>query len=467
MKLTWKLTLILFIGMCAVLALDVIVELRRERAILETNMRTDEHDTGQALATSLARVLALESDERAREIIEHANASSTELRFRWIDTGADVDSVASVVRGDSFFTYIPIRSGGETDAVLEVSESLAGLRQHLRTLVVHRIGTTLVLAVLLSGVAAVVGAWIVGNPMSRLVAKARRVGEGDLGGPLGLTRHDEIGILAREIDAMCDRLASAQHRLAAETAVRITAIEQLRHAGRLVTVGQLASGLAHELGTPLNVVAQRAKMIATGEVSGQEATDGARIVFEQSQRMTGVLRQLLDFARRRTPQSASYDLRRIAEQTAGLLSPLARKRNVEIRVELGDSVRVHVDSSQIEQVLTNLVVNGLQAISAGGTVTMRVERRIATPPADVGSAPGEHACVEVQDSGHGIPPAIQSRIFEPFFTTKDVGEGTGLGLAVAYGIVREHDGWIAVDSELGRGSRFCVFLPLEAAGGST
>src|SRR5439155_13056851 len=107
-------------------------------------------------------------------------------------------------------------------------------------------------------------------------------------GPLVVRQRDEIGVLATEINAMCERLAAANERIAAETAARIAAIEQLRHADRLATVGKLASGVAHELGTPLNVVSQRAKMIATGEVTGAQAADGSRIIVEQSQRMTTV-----------------------------------------------------------------------------------------------------------------------------------------------------------------------------------
>src|SRR5204863_590761 len=124
--------------------------------------------------------------------------------------------------------------------------------------------------------------------------KARRVGTGDLSGPLHLRQRDELGELANEINLMCERLAE-------ERGAREQATEQLRHADRLTTVGKLASGLAHELGTPLNVVRGRAKLIVDHEVEGKEVTDSARIVVEQAERMTALIRQLLDFARPRAP----------------------------------------------------------------------------------------------------------------------------------------------------------------------
>jgi signal transduction histidine kinase len=133
---------------------------------------------------------------------------------------------------------------------------------------------------------------------------------------------------------------------------------------------------------------------------------------------------------------------------------------VSAHIEAGDAPLVaDLDVGQIQQVLTNLMVNGIQAMPHGGELRVVLRRVRATPPVAHGGASGEWLCVEVRDQGTGIAPENLSRLFEPFFTTKDVGEGTGLGLAVAYGIVRDHDGWIDVSSELGHGSRFSVYLP--------
>jgi two-component system NtrC family sensor kinase len=114
----------------------------------------------------------------------------------------------------------------------------------------------------------------------------------------------------------------------------------------------------------------------------------------------------------------------------------------------------------VQQVVLNLVTNALQAMVRPGTVRLSLSRDHATAPAGITAAAGDYARLTVEDRGHGIDPAILPRVFEPFFTTKDVGEGTGLGLSVSYGIVREHGGWIEVDSHVGEGSRFSVYLPL-------
>jgi signal transduction histidine kinase len=121
---------------------------------------------------------------------------------------------------------------------------------------------------------------------------------------------------------------------------------------------------------------------------------------------------------------------------------------------------VQVDTSMIEQALTNLVVNAIQAMPTGGTISVRLGADVITPPADIEGPVAEYAYVCVEDQGVGMTSEQMTHAFEPFFTTKDVGEGTGLGLSVAYGIVRDHGGWIGVASEIGKGSRFSIYLPL-------
>ena len=175
--------------------------------------------------------------------------------------------------------------------------------------------------------------------------------------------------------------------------------------------------------------------------------------------MAGIIRQLLDFSRRTGAHLDDADLRQVAAGTLEMLGPLAEKRRVALCLTPGDDdVTVRADWNQIQQAVTNLVVNAIQATPDGGTVEVAVGRAAAGS-----DDPGNRVLLRVRDSGHGIAPDDLPRVFEPFFTTKDVGEGTGLGLAVAYGIVREHGGWIEVESELGKGSRFTIVLPASAA----
>ncbi len=273
---------------------------------------------------------------------------------------------------------------------------------------------------------------------------------------------DEVSALVEELNAMCDSLKEARTRAAAETDKRVSALEQLRHADRLRTVGTLASGIAHELGTPLNVISMRAKMIVTGEVPPEDAPDSAKIIVSQTERVTKIVRQLLDFARRRTPKRTETDLAELAERTRQLLSALAKTSRVDLRVERDERIGLQVDASQIEQALTNLVINGIHAMPEGGDLVIAVREESAAPTA----APTRIqrcAVIEVADTGTGISSENLERIFEPFFTTKGVGEGTGLGLSVTHGIVEDHGGWMEASSELGKGARFAMYLPFETA----
>jgi two-component system, NtrC family, sensor kinase len=262
------------------------------------------------------------------------------------------------------------------------------------------------------------------------------------------------------MNRMCDRLVLAREHLASETGARLAAMEQLRHADRLTTIGKLAAGVAHEIGTPLNVMSGYAQLIREEHPPGTTTHQNAAIVAQQTERVAGIIRQLLDFARRRSPRRAVHDLSALATQTAALLESLASKRSTSLEVVApSDEVEVELDGAQIQQALTNLIVNAVHVSPPGAAVRVEVGRRHVSPPAGQEGAAGEYAYVEVRDEGPGISEENRERIFEPFFTTKDVGEGTGLGLSVSYGIVSEHGGWIDVESEPGAGARFTIYLP--------
>jgi len=322
--------------------------------------------------------------------------------------------------------------------------------------------TTVALIGVAAVMAAILGTYFVGRPVHHLVGKVRRIGTGDLGTPLHLKRGDELAELASAINQMCEALGAANEAARSEAAARLAAVEQLRHADRLTTVGRLASGIAHELGTPLNIVAGRGYMIASGEASGDEIKENATIIMEQTERITRIIRQLLDFARPRPVEKARADLRGLTTQTVALLRPMADKQRVSLTLLGPDQPAMAVvDSGQMQQVVTNLIVNAIQASGNGGTVNLGFRREVTTPPLKHGGSQGTFLCLYVQDQGHGMDAETQARIFDPFFTTKEVGAGTGLGLSIAYGMVRDHGGWIDVESEPGRGTTVSIHLPIE------
>ena len=480
MKLASKFILALIIGICVVVTVNAYVRAKSEFAHLEASMRGNHRDLGLTLAVAVNDLWGFAGEKRALDYVEEINRRRPGIDIRWVwpdapkgDPYAPLvsrEKLASLSTGEmvawmdrnasTFYTYTPVKVEATRTGAIELAESLAGEMEHEREVIQNRlIGTLATLAVFVFLVAAL-GIWFVGRPIQTLIQKARRVGAGDLTGPLELHQRDELSELARELNSMCDRLTEARENLAAETSARIATIEQLRHAERLKTLGTLASGIAHELGNPLNVALARTNLISSGSARGEEAVANSRVIAEQLDRMTRIIRQLLDFARPHSPKRARMNLFQVTRQTLDLLGPLAQKRGVHLHLSDGEMpIVADIDPDQFQQVITNLVVNGIQSIKEAGNVNVHIERVQTRPPQDQGKPEGEYIRLSVRDEGEGIPPENLPRLFEPFFTTKRVGEGTGLGLSVSYGIVREHGGWIAAESRVGAGSCFSVYIP--------
>lgn len=480
MRLARRLILAIVLAIVAVLAVHGYYRVRRESALLDREGRRDHLLLGRALGVGMAEAWRRAGPSAALALVDEMNQREPEIEIRWIWTESEPMSspealaaaragreVAWVERrpdgAELLFTLVPVRLADGRVGAVELSESRAADQRFVRTSVQNTVLATLAAALVSALLTAALGVLFVGRPVRQLVAQARRVGAGEFDTRLRLRARDELGELSEEMNAMCDQLAAAHDHLLAETAARMAAQQRLEHADRLTTVGKLAAGIAHELGTPLHVIAQRARMVVEREVEGDAARDKARIILEQTDRMTVIIRQLLDFARRRGPQSAVRDVCALAGEVVSLLAPLAQKRGVEVTLTRPEgTVDAMIDDGQIQQVLTNLVVNGIDAMPAGGQLTITVARALLAPPEEQGAAPAACASVEVRDEGPGIAEDVLPHIFEPFFTTKGVGEGTGLGLSVAYGLVREHGGWIAVESRAGQGTRFTVYLPVGA-----
>ena len=471
MRLTRKFIAALVIGVALVALIQGFLDYQRERDVFDRQMRGEAAALGRALARGVALVWFRDGEPVAREFLETATSKRESLQARWIwldakdhdAPRADRDELAEMTSGnvvtlrDSgrrvLFTYIPVEVPGGRQGGLEIAQSLdqldAYISDSLRSEILGSVSAVTVAGLL----ALALGVVFIGRPINRLAAKARRVGTGDLTGPLVLEQRDELGELASEINLMCERLAD-------ESKAREQATEQLRHADRLTTVGKLASGLAHELGTPLNVVHGRAKLILDHEVEGKDVDDSARIVVEQAERMTALIRQLLDFARPRPLHKAPVNVTTLGARVCQLVATIARTGNVVLEPPPADeTLRIAADDGQLTQVLTNLVVNGIHATPPGGTVAIRASFVNQAPPPYVGGEEQSWMAIEVRDTGTGLDEAARARIFEPFYTTKEVGAGTGLGLSVSWGLVREHGGWISVSSVPGEGSTFIVYLP--------
>jgi two-component system NtrC family sensor kinase len=482
--LTRKFILATMAVVCVVLLGSAIVELRRERLLFEEDMAHDATTMVGALADAFAERWRSGGRLAARELLRRAEASTGAIRIGWrpledvdIDRrargagGASLEAPLSAVSwrqlqdGEGYLvTAVRLDSPDGRHGAILVAESLADEQEYIRGSLRNHLVTLLALLVLGGAGTWFVGQHFVGRPVELLVHKARRAGSGDLGGPVVVSQRDELGELASEMNQMCDRLAESGERVRAESEARLEALEQLRHAERLGTVGRLASGVAHELGTPLNVVLARAGLIRAG-AGGDEIDQHALAIERQVQRMSQIIRGLLDFSRTSAARKARVSPERLAGATAAMLRPMAHKAGVSISVELTGGAPpppAVADEGQLQQVLTNLVVNAIQASPPGGQV------RIAIGSAAAGAIPlgpggervdGTALLITVSDDGPGMNDSVLRKVFDPFFTTKPVGEGTGLGLAVSQGIVREHGGFIDVESTEGHGSRFTVVLP--------
>ena len=475
MQLARKITLPLALSAFLALGFSAWLSVREAVELHHADIERDQSIAGRVLAAALERERTRGTGpEGAQALLAAANTDpQTRMRLVAVDQ-ADLSPAQreSLGKGEPLFvldvwrtaeTVLPATMPDGSKGLLWIEESLDAERSTVGTIVKSHVFNFVTLGVLWAVVAIGLGAVVIGRPMGQLADKARRVSRGDYTSPVELPQRDEIGMLATEMNHMCDELLLSSQRLQEEIAARSRVQEALRHADRLKTVGLLAAGIAHELGTPLNVVSMRARMISTGEVLGDDVKGNADIIHQQAAQMTRIIRGLLDFGRRETPKMTPFFLDRVARDSATMLHPLVEKGKCTISLAHTEPIEVNGDPNQLQQVIANLVINGVQAMPEGGPVTLSVSKVVAKPPPDLGGEEGQYARLDVRDEGSGIAPEVLPRIYEPFFTTKPVGDGNGLGLPVAWGILKDHRGWIAVDTQPGKGTTFSLFLPLERA----
>jgi len=229
---------------------------------------------------------------------------------------------------------------------------------------------------------------------------------------------------------------------------------QLVHSDRLSSIGEMYAGLAHEINNPLGIILTRVRFLLATAAERQFPPDLVQdfeVIDRHGSRIAETIRGLLAFARRTEFEFAPTDVNGVIGEAVALVESLFARQGIRVQLVLDRSLpRVRASAQHLQQVFLNLVNNAHDAMPDGGTITVRTYRG------------GSRLVAEVRDTGRGIPPEIQPRVFEPFFTTKDVGKGTGLGLAVSYGIVRAHGGDLTVESRQGDGAVFRVVLPGEA-----
>lgn len=411
---------------------------------------------GQVVAETVAAgVTALTADGTVRETLKTKEAASTFLE----------DESGRLLRHLQPFRW----PGGRTGAI-EVRQTLAGMEREYRDAIREKVLSRLVVLGLFVLSIFALTRWSIARPIQALIAGARAVGRGDLTQRIELTRRDEIGQLAEEFNRMAESLQAAQAQIVAEGQARLELERQVQQAQKLAAVGMLAAEVAHEIGTPLNIISGRAEVLE--RVVGREHPERRHleVILKQIGRISDIIRALLDYTRPRRPTIRAEALVPIIGRVVDLLLERSRQRGVLIVVDLPAGLpQVLGDPDQLQQLFLNLLLNALDASPAGETV------RVTTGPHPVlpaegragivrGKVDGPCLAIHVRDAGKGMTAEQLDHAFEPFFSTKARGHGTGLGLPIVEEIVRAHWGEIEMLSIPGRGTEVIVRLPLAPDG---
>jgi signal transduction histidine kinase len=354
----------------------------------------------------------------------------------------------------------PVRRDGQVVGVLELRRDASYIAREMRDATLRILGTLVGLTAALAVAVALIARATITRPLGRMLREVQEVARGDLSRTLFAERDDEMGRLAEQFNAMMSSLREAREETRRGGEARLGLEERLRQSEKLATIGQLAAEIAHEVGTPLNVIGGRARSMEKKAHDPDEVARNANIIAAQASRISKIIERLLSFARRRPEPTAQrpVDLNRVALEALEFLEHQIERAGVTVDFATGGGVdRLPGDPDAIQQVCLNLVVNAVQAMPRGGRLlvaTSLVSRRREGLEA---AAAAPYACLEVSDTGEGMSDEQRAKIFEPFYSTKE--DGSGLGLAVSHGIVKDHDGWIEVEGRAPSGTTFRVYLP--------
>ena len=307
-------------------------------------------------------------------------------------------------------------------------------------------------------------------PLRDLESGAQRLSAGNLDEPIPVRSSDEFGRLASVFNGMTDALRKSREQLrdwahTLEQKVE-SRTQELRRAQaetmrgeKLASVGLLASGVAHELNNPLTGILTFSHLVRQKMPDKSADAEDMDLVIRETKRCAAIIKRLLDFAREKQPEKKFTDLNQVIDDTVRIVERPAHLRDIEISVDLDRTLpQIWIDADQIKQVVMNMLVNAQHAVEEKGSITVTTRR--AKDPRAAATEDKPMVAISIVDTGCGIPEENLRRIFDPFFTSKDVGKGTGLGLSVSHGIIEAHGGLIEVESKVGEGSTFRVYLPL-------
>jgi signal transduction histidine kinase len=349
---------------------------------------------------------------------------------------------------------LELTPGLQPGADLIVLKSYKEAEAYLQRLNHLLLGLGLV-AILAGGALIFVVSDTVTRPLASLVEGVHALERGDMTCPLEASGHDELSELTRAFDSMRGTLQRNEMQ-------REQLEGQLRQAQKMEALGRMAGGVAHDFNNLLTVIRGHSDLLLDRLRPEDALYRNSQQIRKTADRAAALTRQMLAFSRMQVLQPKVLDVNELIAEMGKLLRRLVRE-DIEFSLRLGDSLaRVKADPGQLEQVLLNLTVNASDAMPLGGKLTVETQNLIVdqefarTHPS---VEPGAYVVLSVSDTGHGMDEATKARVFEPFFTTKEPGKGTGLGLATVYGVVKQSEGFIWIESSPGKGSRFEIYLP--------
>ena len=497
-NLTTRLILLLALALLVITGFNDYTRLVREREQLVKQTREDERIFAETLALAvrynlrrgrttdeledllgelvarpgLAAVVIYDPDAGvvARTLASGSEAPiPDELVRRSLAQREAVSSMADSASGRILRYVQPFRWPGGRTGAIEVQQTLREMEREFRRAVRTTIISRLVVLILFVFSIVVLTRWNIARPIRALIAAARAVGRGDLGQRIALSRQDEIGELAAEFNRMAENLQLANAELVRQAEERLRLEQEVQQAQKLATVGMLAAEVAHEIGTPLNVISGRAEVLDRAVPRDHSERRHLDVILSQAERIKGIIRALLDYTRPRRPDLRPEPILPIVGRVASLLMERSQRRGVRLHLALPVGLPpVMADPEHLQQVFLNLVLNALDATEKGGTIRMTAGPDSELPPdgrASIlrGKADAPTLSVHVIDSGKGLSAEDLNHVFEPFFSTKGRGQGTGLGLPIVEEIVRAHRGEIEVLSAPGKGTEVIVRIPLADA----
>ena len=490
MKIGTKLTLALAAPLVGLMVLFGWIEELHNREILETGLEDERKEIARQVQYAAEDSIEETTPKTAVELVDKASSFMRMIGLRYFDEHGqlvyesaalktipptDPLSVKNAIEGKTpseehlriqnrpvaAFVYTISGSDGKPIGAVQAFQEEAFIEEAAsaaRRSIIFLTGTMIFAA---SIIVFIVIRTAVGRPIAGLAASFADVASGDLAARAPVSSDDELGNLAREFNTMCERLEDARRTLLANEEERRRIEASLRNAERLASVGRLAAGLAHEIGTPLGVIVGRAESLRRKLAGNERAQRSLQIITGQIERIATTVKGMLDYSRARDLNPGPTSLPDVLGKVIEFLEDRFQSASIEVQTEFVRGLPpVPADADRLYEVFLNLSVNAIDAMPGGGKLAVRVRTEDRSRPGRPGPM-RPYATVTFEDAGCGISPKDLERIFDPFFTTKEVGKGTGLGLSISYGIVQEHGGWIEAESTVGAGTRITVLLPLE------